>query len=180
MSSQETQLQALHELFESTCHEVFESLECQIEKVNGSKKVLTVPCAYINAASEDIKMTLLLRGPISILKKTFPVKDNIETIIPEELDDWISELSNRFMGCLKNKLISYEHLLILDIPIKRFGVDVENFLPAGYQSFVLHFNIANEVFECSLHTKILADNIEFTYNESADESDTNDGELEMF
>ncbi len=173
-------LKPLHTLFETTCIEVFESLQCTIKKVDKAERILAVPCAYINAASDEIKMTLLLRGPISILKKTYPIQEKTETINPAELDDWISELSNRFMGSLKNKLIPYEHRLLLETPIKQFGVNVDNFLPETYQSFVLHFEIGHEVFECSLYTHVLTDNIQFIYRELKDISDTDDGELEMF
>jgi hypothetical protein len=171
-------LRPLHALFESTCVEVFESLHCTLKKVDQVEKVVSVNCSYINASSDEIALTLLLRGPISILKKTYPIKDNVESIKPAELDDWISELANRFMGSLKNKLISYEHSLQLGIPVNQCAIDFAEFLSDDYNSFVLHFDIGYEIFECSLHAKILNNNISFNYNEVKDDSD--DGELEMF
>jgi len=181
MSQDQTSLAPLHSLFSSTCIEVFESLNCHIEQVDEAKKILAVPCAHIAAFSDQVEMTLLLRGPVAVLKQTYPIKDNPNTIESFELDDWISELANRFMGSLKNKLLAYEHTLQMNTPKMQFGVNVNTFLPDSYEPYILNFQSGREVFECSLHTRVLNKNIQFILQAASDEQQyLDDGELEMF
>ena len=185
MNKQSDVLVTLHNLFESSCFEVFESLQCQLEKVDQTHNTLAAPTASIEATSNDINIKLVLRGPVSILKKTYPAKEDLQKIKPDELDDWLSELANRFMGHLKNKLLPYEHTLQLGIPVKQESEHSESALSKGvlgenFQSLTLYFDIASEVFECSLHTQILNKDISFTYNQTNDDSETDDGELEFF
>lgn len=180
MAENQQQLEPLHYLFESTCIEVFESLKCKIHKVDQARQVIAVPCAFIEAHSQEVMMTLLLRGPVSVLQQTYPLRTNTKKIQQHELNDWISELSNRFMGSLKNKLLAYNHFLVMGTPSKKFGVNVSNFMPSGYKSYILNFQTEREVFECSLHTKILNDDISFILQAADDNLCLNDGELEMF
>lgn len=180
MITHDDALDLLHSIFESTCIDVFEGLGCSSIRVTQAKEKVAVPCAYIEASSNDILATLLLRGPISFLKSTFPNREKQEIIKPTELDDWISELANRFMGNFKNKLIPYEHTLALGIPVSQFGINIDEFISDDHDTFVLYFDVGHEVFECSLHTKILNEGITFNYEVAADESGTDDGELELF
>lgn len=173
-------LESLHQLFEDTCFDVFESIQCNLKKVDSAKDVLAVPCAHIDASSEDLNLKLLLRGPVSILRETYPVQDSSsESIRVQDLEDWISELANRFMGDLKNRLINYQHYLQLGTPIKQFGLSVKDFAEDGFEAVTFNFQSGREVFECSLHTKVLNENLAFEYQEP-EEDPFADGELEMF
>jgi len=180
MANNQQNLEPLHYLFETTCLEVFDSMKCKIQKVDQAQPVLAVPCAFIEAYSQEVLMTLLLRGPVSVLQQTYPLKNDTKKIEPHELNDWISELSNRFMGSLKNKLLAYDHALMMGTPTKQFGVNVSNFMPEGYESYILNFQTGREVFECSLHTKVLNADISFILQAADDNIYLNDGELEMF
>lgn len=172
-------LEPLHHLFEETCFDVFDSIQCNLKKVESAKDVLAVPCAHIDALSEDLSLKLLLRGPVSILKQSYPIQDEKEEINVHDLEDWISELANRFMGDLKNRLINYQHYLQLGTPIKQFGLSLKEFEEDGFDPVTFNFQSGREVFECSLHTKVLNDNLVFDYSEP-EEDPFSDGELEMF
>ena len=173
-------LTPLHELFTESCADVFVSLNCQVEKVGDERPNLNVPCAHIEANSDDIELTLLLRGPINLLKETYPMKEQLQSIQAEELYDWLSELANRFMGDLKNKLIPFDHTLKIGIPTKEFGLDVEHFLPDGYHAYTLIFNIGGDFFECALYSKLLNDEVVFIQQNIADLMPSEGGELELF
>ncbi|KZY29789.1 MULTISPECIES: hypothetical protein [unclassified Oleiphilus] len=172
-------LEPLHLLFKETCIDVFASIQCELEIVESAKEVLALPCAFIEALSDDLELKLLLRGPVSILRETYPIKGDAEFVQAHEIEDWISELANRFMGALKNKLIDYQHYLQLGTPQKQFGIRLDELLDEGFSMLTLNFQSGREVFECSLHTKVLNQNLSFEYKEpEADPFD--DGELEMF
>ena len=180
MSQAGSNLEPLRHLFEDTCFDVFESIQCNLKKVDSASDILAVPCAYIEASSDDLSLRLLLRGPVSILRDTYPIQDEKGAIRAEDLDDWISELANRFMGALKNKLIDYQHYLQLGTPIKQFGLSVSDFAMEGYDAVTFNFQSGREVFECSLHTKALSSELQFIYQQVDDDSLFDDGELEMF
>jgi hypothetical protein len=179
MSQAGSILEPLHNLFEETCFDVFNSIQCNLQKVDTAKDILAVPCAHIDAISEDLNVKLLLRGPVSILKQTYPIDGDKEEIKVQDLEDWISELANRFMGDLKNKLINYQHYLQLGTPIKQFGLSLKEFAEDGYEAVTFKFKSGREVFECSLHTKVLNESLAFEYQEPEDDPFA-DGELEMF
>lgn len=179
MSQAGSILEPLHQLFEETCFDVFDSIQCNLQKVDSAKDILAVPCAHIDAKSDDLNLKLLLRGPVSILKETYPIQEDKDSIKVQDLEDWISELANRFMGDLKNKLIDYQHYLHLGTPIKQFGLSLKEFAEEGYEAATFNFQSGREVFECSLHTKVLNENLAFEYQEP-EEDPFADGELEMF
>ena len=179
MSQAGNTLEPLQLLFKQTCIDVFESIQCNLEIVDSTEDILAVPCAFIEALSDDLELKLLLRGPVTILRETYPVKEGDDTIQSHDLEDWISELANRFMGALKNKLIDYQHYLQLGTPQKQFGVRLDELQDQGFSRFTLKFQSGREIFECSLHVKVLNDELSFEYKEpEADPFD--DGELEMF
>jgi hypothetical protein len=132
----------------------------------------------IDAFSNNIKVKLLLRCPVSPSRLRYSIKDNLEAIKLVVLDDWILELINRYIGSLKNKLIPYDHSLNIGVPVIQFGVD--DFLWDGYEPFVLRFDTGNETLECSLSTKVINKDISLIYNEITDISDIDGGDLEVF
>lgn len=173
-------LTPLHELFADSCADVFVSLNCQVEKIGDERPNLDIPCAHIEARSDDLELTMLLRGPINFLKETFPIKEQLKSIQAEELYDWLSELANRFMGDLKNKLIPFDHTLKIGIPKKEFGLDVEHFSLDGYHAYTLIFDIGGDLFECALYTKLFNDDIVFIQHEVVSDFSSDCSELELF
>ncbi len=176
----EATLEPLNTLFTESCADVFISLNCDVYKIEGERPNLDAPCVFIDASSEDITLTLLLRGPLNFLKKTYPMQNALESFQTEALYDWLSELANRFMGDLKNKLIPFDHTLQIGIPQKQFNLDVEHFLPDGYYANTLLFNIGGELFECSLYTKLLSEDVVFQQQAMCEVSCSSGGELELF
>lgn len=164
MLSPEVQLQPLFELFEQSCLEVFESLGCQAVKVDQLDPESNAPGAWIDSASEDLQMTLCLRGPISIIEQTHPAVHRGDSIAQADLDDWIGELANRFMGQLKNKLLVYDHCLKIGMPQSQQALNPSDFETRADVSRWLYFKSGKEVLECSLHAKLLAEMLAFIYH----------------
>lgn len=173
-------LAPLYEQFTESCADVFVSLNCDVLKVEDDRPNLDIPCAYVEATSEDIELTLLLRGPLNFLKQTYPLQNSIQAVQADDLYDWLSELANRFMGDLKNKLIPFDHTLKIGIPKKEFGLDVEQFLPNGFSAYTLIFNIGGELFECALYSKLLDADVVFNQQTIAELLPAEGGELELF
>jgi len=176
----EQQLEPLYELFETSSAEVFESLGCQASRVASAPEKLEVPCAYIEARSEELHIVLLLRGPVEFLEQTHPNIDQAKGVSVQDLDDWISELANRFMGSLKNKLLVYDHRLKLGTPTSEYNVDLQRYNQQGFCSRVHYYQSEREVFECGLYCKLLVDDIHFIYHDAHSYDQTDDGDLEIF
>jgi hypothetical protein len=102
----------------------------------------------IDASSNNITVKLLLGCPVSVLKKTYPIKENLDAIKLAALDDLILELANRYMDSLKNKLIPYDHTLNIGIPVKQY--DVDGFYPMtrtrSYCALILAMKLWNVVY----------------------------------
>ena len=96
--------QRIVELFDSACIKQIESLGCDIERVDVLAHSEEVLRAYIEATSEDISVMLCLNVPKALLVHTMPASLGEGDADIER--DWVLELSNRFLGRLKNKLIS--------------------------------------------------------------------------
>ncbi|TNC82214.1 MAG: hypothetical protein C9356_04145 [Oleiphilus sp.] len=179
MLSPEVQLQPLFELFEHSCLEAFESLGCQAVKVEQFIPKTNAPCAWIDSASEELQMTLCLRGPVSIIEQTHPASHRGASIMQADLDDWIAELANRFMGQLKNKLLVYDHRLKIGVPQSCQALDLHEFQSRGDVSRRLFFQSGAEVLECSLHAKILVEMVTFIYHSPERYDSSGGGGLEM-
>ena len=179
MLTPEVQLQPLFELFEHSCLDVFDSLGCEAVKVESFQEEKHPPCAWIEAASDELQMVLLLRGPISIIEQTHPAAQQSYSISQEDLDDWIAELANRFMGQLKNKLLVYDHCLKMGMPQSQVDLNPKSFADKADVSQALYFNSGKEVLECSLHAKILGEMVAFIYHDPERYDSSGGGGLEM-
>ncbi len=181
MSSDAEKLQPLYELFEASSHDVFESLGCSVVRVETAEEKVNPPCAYIEARSDELDMLLLLRGPMTVLEQTLPTKGDGKSVSENDLNDWISELANRFMGNLKNKLLVYDHRLKMGTPNSESNVGLERFNVNDFTSRVLYFDTGSDVFECALYSKPLTEHLHFIYHEPAHYGQKNDdGDLEIF
>jgi hypothetical protein len=109
------------ELFDSTCEKQLESMECQskeLEAIDYDRAVSkeTVVTVYIDAASDDLDLKLYLTASRSFLASTMPIMDACESLAAEFEEDWCLELANRFLGRLKNKLVSHNCILKMGLP----------------------------------------------------------------
>jgi hypothetical protein len=175
-------LTILSRLYDKSCQEVFDTLCGVFTKVDSHVSVPSVYSAHIDAASTDLELALVLKGPLEFLQDTHPQKNQIVEIKPEQLIDWVKELANRFMGSLKNELIPYEHSLTLGVPKREIDPGQYDRLLTEFVPLSLFYRSEFGVFESSLFVKILNKEINFAYNDSlALQVDCiEDGELELF
>tara|TARA_R110002072_G_scaffold11246_1_gene51260 strand:+ start:3502 stop:4047 length:546 start_codon:yes stop_codon:yes gene_type:complete len=107
------------ELFDSTCEKQFESMHCDIHSLNSAeyqKKGDSV-CASINCYSDDIEITLIITATKGFLVNTIPLIGGQRLDTVSFQNDWCLELANRFLGRLKNKLLSHDCLLNMGLPV---------------------------------------------------------------
>lgn len=101
------------ELFDSTCIKQFESMNCDIYPLNqsdlgvSSRQDLEPVCAVIDCDSEDLTIRLLVQATKGFLVKTMPLIGGQRIELVSFQEDWCLEIANRFLGRLKNKLVSH-------------------------------------------------------------------------
>jgi len=172
----------ISDLFESACTELFQSLDCNVEKLDASSVNFDtgdVPRATIDAGADDFEMELSLHLPFSGLAMTYPLQENITTIDESELEDWIAELSNRLLGDVKVKLRAHQCDLSVGLPSYCFGDD-EPISTEGKECHVSIFNIDNEFFQATMALELLSDPIAFSEQAVAANDPVEQGVLEFF
>lgn len=165
-------------LFESAGIKQFESLDKSVEIVRTAGSDSDILKTYIDIGSTDIKVSLLLRVPRSVLIKTIPgVPVGSET--DEMLEDWVMELANRLMGRLKNKLLSHNCVLQMGLPKSYASLDVEALfeLDEG-KKLDFFFDMQGEIIECYLSVNLLDSKMEMDLYEDEDEDWFDESELE--
>lgn len=117
-----TVVERVVELFDSTCIKQFESMNCDIYPLNqndvglSSRKDLEAVCAHIDCDSEDLNIRLLVQATKGFLVKTMPLIGGQRIELVSFQEDWCLEIANRFLGRLKNKLVSHECFLKMGLP----------------------------------------------------------------
>ena len=168
--------QRIIELFDSSCIKQFESLGCDIEQVEIPSRSEGVLRAYIEATSEDVSVMLCLNVPRQLLVETMPFAnaDNNEGL----LADWILELSNRFLGRLKNKLVDHGCGLKMGLP--RFCADaqLQKSLSDKFSQANRYFEINNKIMECCLFLDVSNEAKQLVEYEDEDEDWFEESELE--
>ncbi len=176
----EQALDTICHAFESSCIEVFQSLNCAISPIeNTDLDIEEIPAARIDAGNSDFEITISLHLPFSTLAMTYPVQDDIATVDEGKLEDWIAELSNRLMGKLKFKLESRNCSLNTGLPSCSFGTEALDELPENGNLFVYHFDIDNEVFETSISVELFSDEVSLSDEQDSDDG-VSEGEIEFF
>lgn len=175
-------VQCIHELFVSSCTELFGSLDCTVHAHEGEEILLErAPIAYIDAGSEDLEALIVLHIPLSVLTMTYPefAADSIMSVSEEALEDWISELANQLVGRFKNKLITYGSVVKIGLPAMYYDSrDAE--LPIwGHEPFRCFFDVDKEFMECSLYLQLINKDLTLTPPAEGD-TGTGEGELEFF
>ena len=168
--------QRIVELFDSTCVKQFESLGCEVAVVESQGHSEAVLSAYIEAVSEDVSVMLCLNVPRALLVKTMPFVDegkNDELII-----DWLLELSNRFLGRLKNKLVDHGCSLKMGLP--KFCVDTkkQQALAGKYTQADRYFKVDSSLMECCLFIDVSSNAEPLSEYEDEDEDWFEESELE--
>ena len=110
----------VRELFDSTCIKQFEAMDCQLvsssDTIVGVSKSTDIVTGYIDAISEELEIRLYITMSVQFLTKTMPVLDGAGEHLAQFAEDWCLELANRFLGRLKNKLISHRCVLRMGLP----------------------------------------------------------------
>lgn len=178
--AREQALQELQALFETTCMDLFEGLNCVVTRVSAPDFDMNeVPTACIDAGAGQLEVFVIMRLPLTVLALTYPDHEELITSVDEEkLEDWISELCNQLIGRFKNRLIPFGCVMLLGLPSSYFGTDINELLPVGYEHFVFHFEADGEVFECRISINLIDENLSL---DSPEEDDgAGEGELELF
>jgi len=168
--------QRIIELFDSTCIKQFESLGCDIVMVGSQNDSEGVLRAYIEAFSEDVTVMLCLNVPKQLLIETMP----FDSVNGDDslLVDWILELSNRFLGRLKNKLV--DHGCDLKMGLPKFCIDtvVQQSLQGKFTQAGRYFEINNKTMECCLFLDVSDEAGQLSEYEDEDEDWFEESELE--
>jgi len=179
--SDQSVTQDIQILFELTCNEQLQSLDgnsVQLD-ITGKEPVISNPyTACIQAASNDLTLTLLLHAPKSVLIGTLPRMAEIKPLGNSLLEDWTLELSNRIIGKLKNKLISYGCILKNGLPRFIEPIASQNFKHNG-EEMALFFDINGETIECRLFVEIFNKAMSLALQEH-ELDNTEESELDFF
>tara|TARA_R110001592_G_scaffold49482_1_gene154266 strand:+ start:18314 stop:18856 length:543 start_codon:yes stop_codon:yes gene_type:complete len=173
--------QCIHNIFLDCCRNLFQSLDCNVNLIEGDDINLNEsPIACIDAGSDDIEFAIGLQLPLQVLALTYPVAEGIITVEENRLEDWISELSNQLIGRLKAKLIEHDCFVNIGLPQSYFGAQVDDLLSDNSNQEDYYFDIDGEVCRCSISIEVFDEAISFSIekNESIDMQE--EGELELF
>jgi len=170
------------EVFQGACFDLFSGLDCSVTCAEGDEcSLYNAPIACIDAGSNEVELVLGLQMPITILALTYPVGASIFAVGEEQLEDWISELSNQLIGRVKSKLNSNDSNLQLGLPVTYYGED-ESELMQQDEKIALYFELDGEVCACYLSVELLVKAEDITSSEYFQQGveDSANGELELF
>lgn len=174
--------QRIREVFETTCIELFRSLNCDVVRVEQCTDSLHgAPLSYIDAGSDDIEVVIVLRAPLQVLSITYPKfeSDHILSVSEEKLEDWISELANQLVGRFKNQLLSLGCPLQIGLPELIYDTTGVKLPVENHEAYHCFFELDKEGIECSLFTRVFNENMSLTPQQQ-DSGGVADGELELF
>ena len=174
--------QHIRNVFETSCIELFRSLNCDVVRLEPSVDTLQdAPLSYIDAGSEDVEVVIVLRAPLTVLSITYPrfELDNILSVDDEKLEDWLSELANQLMGRFKNKMLNIGCKLQIGLPELIYDAHGVKLPIENHQAYRYFFDIDKECIECSLYVRLFNENMALTPQQQ-DDSSSHEGELELF
>lgn len=175
-------IKIIRELCSSVCFELFDSLDCVAMATDEAHEpeLDGAPIANIDVASNDLEITLNLRLPTSILALTYPVTGSITNVGEEELEDWLSELSNQFMGRLKAKLYSRQCNVSLGLPRSHFDTNIDELLIEGGHHEFLYFMVDQEPCGCALTVELFNEDLCIGDQPFEDPHSASEGDIELF
>jgi len=168
--------QRIIELFDSACIKQFESLGCDIARVETQGHSDGFLRAYIEAVSDNVSVMLCLNVPRRLLVETMPFDGAGED--DSLLVDWVLELSNRFLGRLKNKLVDHGCSLKMGLPEFCIDTSVQLSLKEKFTQADRYFEINNKIMECCLFLDVSSAAGQLSEYEDEDEDWFAESELE--
>ncbi len=173
--------QRIQNAFETSCIELFRSLDCNVTKLAENADTLQdAPLTYIDAGSEDMEIVVVLRAPLPVLSITYPGFDlnDILSVSEAQLEDWISELVNQLVGRFKNKMLNFGCNLQIGLPEMLYNAPGVKLPVAKHDAYRCCFDIDKERIECSLYVQLINQNLVLTPQHNNDGA--SEGELELF
>lgn len=137
-------------------------------------------CSSISCFSDDIAMTLTIAVDKGFLVNTIPMigGQRLDTLSFQK--DWCLELANRFLGRLKNKLLSHNCTLSMGLPVL---IDVSEYRKLAPHSDISRFfeidGLGQEhQIRCILSVNMLNDEMVLDDYEDEDEDWFEESELD--
>ena len=173
--------QQIRNEFETSCLELFRSLNCDVTRLEKGEALDEAPLSYIDAGSEEIEVVIVLRAPLPVLTITYPrfELDNILSVDDEKLEDWLSELANQLVGRFKNKMLNLGCTLSIGLPELVYDAHGVKLPIEKHQTYRYFFDIDKQCMECSLYLRLFNENMVLT-PQQLDSGGAQEGELEMF
>lgn len=171
------------DLFDSTCIKQFESMHCDIRPLGDTdfKPEDDSICTSIECQSSDIQLRLTISATKGFLLNTLPIIGGQKLDSVSFQKDWCLELANRFLGRLKNKLLSHGCSLNMGLPVLFDCHSEQNDLNAAESLALRVFQIKDleesGLIQCSLSACILNDNMVLDDYEDEDEDWFDESEL---
>jgi hypothetical protein len=78
--------------------------------------------SVLGAACEGISLSSMLKIDRNLVVSVHPL--GCAEIAQADLEDWCRELNNQLVGRVKNKLLGYDRILIVGLPVLITGTDV--------------------------------------------------------
>jgi len=173
------EINKIYELFESSCLELFDSLECDVQQSRDDPCPIGVATtSSIDAGSADIEFLLAISMPREVLLKTLPASELNAAEV--ELEDWLGEMANRLVGKFKSALMKHDCLVQIGLPQLHFGDQLEEIIAEVSESRIFEFVIDDEPFLTGLTIEILNSGLKFDIQGSESQDGVDDGELELF
>ena len=176
----ETAIDLIRTLFEESCIELFEGMNCTVEPATADcVETAYIPTAYIDAGNDDFELLLTLRLPLASLTMTYPVQDEIITIDESALEDWALEVSNRLLGLLKRRLARRDCGVKTGLPNHDFGEDTaQSINQCEYAPFF--YKLDDEAVEMGITLETFKETIAIAENAKEDDSNAQAGDLDFF
>jgi len=179
-------------LFDSTCDKQFQIMDCDVLSTNESSPEIKCDSndrvfSLIDAQNDDLIIHLQVNSSRTFLESTMPVENPMLASDVSLQDDWNSELANRFICRLKNKLIFHGCNLKMGLPeiqqSSAFDLQTDSALPQNQsKSIVRCFEIKkgslSELVVCSLRLDLLKENMSLNDYEDEDEDWFPESEIE--
>jgi hypothetical protein len=166
--------------FDQACSDQFKSMGCGFSEVKNLSHANEMIASYISAGSDELEVALLLKVPRLLLAQTMPVIDEQSIADIRYQEDWNSELVNRFLGRLKNMLLTYGCRLSVGLPEVLTDTDLNHYKHA-FDGIVRLFEVSSDitcsVVECYLNITILNESLSLSMDADAPLDQSSDGGL---
>ena len=166
--------------FQSACVELFRGFDCEIQPIDSNLfNAHEEPYARIDAGCAEFEIEIYLCLPYTTLLMTHPMQGLHNTIPEQELEDWLSEMSNMLMGKLKRTFLAHGITLKVGLPDFSIGYPLDARQYGANERFILAYETDHQAFETGITIEFLTENLQLTAQQPEDNS-VADGNIEFF